>query len=111
MGEKILPPEVVHKNKGGFTPPLVDWLKNHLCAHSAKQILSPVIQEANWFNPDFIALILSEHQKEVRNWTTILFMPLSFDLWYRFMMDERRQPTSADTYSHLLSLQGIDIMR
>ena len=111
MGEKILPSEVIQKNKGGFVPPLVNWLKKNLSNHSSKQILSPIIRETNLFNPDFIDKIFSEHQKGVRNWTTILFMVLSFDLWYRFMIYEKRKPTSTETYLNLLSQQGIDLNR
>ena len=111
MGEKILPAEVLHKNKGGFTPPLVDWFKENLCSHSSKQILSPAIREANLFNPDLVDKILSEHQKGVKNWTTVLFMLLSFDLWYRFTICERRKPASTDTYSNLLLQQGINLNR
>ena len=109
MGKKILPPEVIRKNKGGFTPPLADWLKINLCSYSSKQILSPVIREADLFNLDFVDQILSEHQKGVGNRTTLLFMLLSFDLWYRFMIDEKRKPTSEDTYSKILFHQGIDL--
>lgn len=83
MGPKVLPEDIIAKNKGGFTPPLVNWFRQTLCKSPASKVLSPELQKAGIFQIDFVDRILSEHRDSVRNWTTIIFMIISFDLWYQ----------------------------
>ena len=83
MGPNVLPPEVVTKNKGGFTPPLVTWLKESVCRIPATKLLSPELQEAGFFRIESIDQMLNDHRNGEHNWTILLFMLLTFDLWYQ----------------------------
>lgn len=106
MGPRVLPPEVVTKNKGGFTPPLVTWLKESVCRIPAEKLLSPELRDAGLFHTGFIDRMLNEHRNGERNWTILLFMLLSYDLWYQTVICKGLSTPPQFRYSEWLENHG-----
>ena len=88
LGPEILPAEIINKPKGGFTPPLSPWLRDTICQKSVEQILCKHVLENEYFNIDFLRRMFKEHASGQRDWTRIIFMLISFDLWVRINIEE-----------------------
>jgi asparagine synthase (glutamine-hydrolysing) len=106
MGPKVLPPQVISKTKGGFTPPLVDWLKNSVCRLPAQKLLSPELLDAGFINPDYVDAMLTQHRNGERHWTSLLFMLLTFDLWFQMMICHPTPVPPQQSYSEMLEKHG-----
>jgi len=106
MGPKVLPPQVVSKTKGGFTPPLVDWLKHSVCRLPAKKLFSPELLDAGLFRTDNVDVMLAQHRNGECNWTTLLFMLLTFDLWFQMMIGNPTPVPPQLAYSEMLENHG-----
>ena len=109
MGPKVLPEEVIVKNKGGFTPPLVDWYKRTLCNYTAEQLLSPALKEAGIFQISFIDRMIREHREGTKNWTTLLFMIFTFDLWFQHIVKDMASKLPQESYSDILARQNVHL--
>lgn len=61
--EGKLPDDIIYRNKKGFGIPLSDWIRKDL-----KSIIHDVLlSKDSYFNSNYIAKILDEHQKKKRN--------------------------------------------
>lgn len=87
LGPKILPPEIINKRKGGFTPPLKVWLRERICKIPIDKLLCPTVINSGFFNSSYVDKILVEHANGTRDWSTIIFMLISFDLWVRMLIE------------------------
>lgn len=99
----MLPEMVLKKAKGGFSPPLGAWLKGTICQLPIDRILSPTVRDANYFNLSFLERIIREHREGYRDWSTLVFMLISFDLWARMNLQQHSLEPSdwklSDVYS------------
>jgi len=82
----LLPDSVLKKRKGGFTPPLRDWLVESLKGRRAEDWLSKDVLQAEFFGEDQINTMLMQHCTRVRDWTVPIFMLMSFDIWHRIFI-------------------------
>jgi asparagine synthase (glutamine-hydrolysing) len=89
IGSKLLPENIINKKKGGLTPPLGNWLKEKVCVMQPEKIFSETFLGEYDFNMVFIDRIFSEHLKGTRDWSTIIFMMLSLDLFSRMVLEEK----------------------
>ena len=89
LGPQMLPDRIIDKPKGGFTPPLTDWLKDTICRLPVDRILCPFILRENYFNLPFLKRVLREHKAGYRDWSSIIFMLISFDLWIRVNIENQ----------------------
>jgi asparagine synthase (glutamine-hydrolysing) len=87
LGPKILPQAVIKKRKGGFTPPLKEWLREMICGLPPDRLLCSTILNNEYLNLSYLERIFSEHSNKIRDWTTLIFMILSFDLWTRITIE------------------------
>jgi asparagine synthase (glutamine-hydrolysing) len=87
VGDQYLPREIVNKGKGGFTPPLGVWLRETVCTLQASHFLCNTLKISGYFNPAVIDSILQEHRLGQRDWSRVIFLILSFDLWVRMYIE------------------------
>jgi asparagine synthase (glutamine-hydrolysing) len=88
LGPGILPSEIINKRKGGFVPPLKSWLKESgICDLPPESLLCPTILNNGYFSPSYLNRIFSEHLHGIRDWSIIIFMIISFDLWTRMIIE------------------------
>lgn len=89
IGEGLIPAEIVDKKKGGFTPPLGKWLKDKICDLPLERLFSDTVLTDGYFNVAHIKKILSDHANGRQDWSTIIFMILSFDIFARMVLENR----------------------
>jgi asparagine synthase (glutamine-hydrolysing) len=80
--EPLLPKEVVHGRKRGFSIPAAAWLRGEL-EPFARETLSPSsLQRQGFFQPEPIGRLLDEHVAGKQDWSRQLWGLLAFTLWY-----------------------------
>jgi asparagine synthase (glutamine-hydrolysing) len=80
--EPLLPKEVVHGRKRGFSIPAAAWLRGEL-EPFARETLSPsTVQRQGFFQPEPVTRLLDEHAAGKEDWSRQLWGLLAFTLWY-----------------------------
>ncbi len=84
--KQILPKEIMYRRKMGFSVPLAKWFREELKAFASSNLLSTDAGVNNFFRKEIIMKIWNLHQARTRNYGTILWSLLMFELWYgKFM--------------------------
>jgi asparagine synthase (glutamine-hydrolysing) len=86
----ILPKEILHRRKQGFSVPLNSWLRGPLRDLVHTHLAEPVLRDIGLFEPQGVARILREHEEGFRNHESKIWALLTFMLWYDLYM--RNQP-------------------
>lgn len=79
----ILPDEIMHRRKMGFTPPLDHWFRNELKKASERLLLQENRGVKLYFDLKQVEKIWNEHQAGRVNHGQILWSMLMFELWYK----------------------------
>ena len=88
----LLPREVVHGRKSGFSIPAAAWLRGEL-EPFARQTLSPhTLRSQGFFQPEPVTRLLDEHAAGAEDWSRQLWGLLTFTLWYERHV-EQEPPT------------------
>jgi asparagine synthase (glutamine-hydrolysing) len=78
----LLPREVVHGRKRGFSIPAAAWLRGEL-EPFARETLSPeTLRSQGFFQPEPVTRLLDEHVAGAQDWSRQLWGLLAFTLWY-----------------------------
>jgi asparagine synthase (glutamine-hydrolysing) len=90
--EPLLPREVVHGRKRGFSIPAAAWLRGEL-APFARETLSPAtLGRQGFFDPQVVSRLLTEHVAGIEDRSRQLWGLLAFTLWYERHV-EQEPPT------------------
>jgi asparagine synthase (glutamine-hydrolysing) len=80
--EPLLPREVTHGRKQGFSIPAAAWLRGDL-EPFAREVLSPArIREQGWFDPGVVTAILDRHVARREDLSRQLWGLMAFSLWH-----------------------------
>jgi asparagine synthase (glutamine-hydrolysing) len=80
---RLVPPDVVHRPKIGFTNAVDVWLRARLGAHLQQAIAAPDSFTATYLDPAVVGALLHEHLVGRRNHQRLLFLVLSMETWFR----------------------------
>jgi len=83
----ILPDEILYRKKMGFSVPLADWLRGELRKMAGDFLFGKSAGVNHFFNMKILRSIWGEHQSGQRNYATILWSILMFELWYQEFME------------------------
>jgi asparagine synthase (glutamine-hydrolysing) len=84
----LLPREIVHGRKRGFSIPAAAWLRGEL-EPFARSTLSPdVLRSQGFFEPAAVQRLLDEHVARKEDWSRQLWGLLSFTLWYERQVEQ-----------------------
>jgi asparagine synthase (glutamine-hydrolysing) len=79
----IVPGQILHRRKQGFSIPLATWLREPL-RELVHTFLSPsALKEVGLFNPKAVEKLLEEHDRLTRNHETRIWVLLTFMMWHR----------------------------
>lgn len=78
---EIVPPQIIHRPKRGFSVPLADWLRKDLKNIFEQHVFSPNAWLNNWFEPKAIDRLWSQHQRGTRDYAHELWALLVFEYW------------------------------
>jgi asparagine synthase (glutamine-hydrolysing) len=80
--EPLLPREVTHGRKQGFSIPAAAWLRGDL-EPFAREVLSPArIREQGWFDPAVVTAVLDRHAARREDLSRQLWGLMAFSLWH-----------------------------
>jgi len=89
----VLPEEVVHRRKMGFSIPVRQWLRRELSTFCREHLESLGRRRPELFDAGFMRRLHSEHDSGLRDHSTVLWSLLAFELWeQRFMSPAARLP-------------------
>ena len=89
----LLPREIVHGKKRGFSIPAAAWLRGEL-EPFARGTLSPeVLRRQGFFRPDVVGRLLDDHVAGNEDRSRQLWGLLAFTLWYERHVE--REPSAA----------------
>jgi asparagine synthase (glutamine-hydrolysing) len=80
--EPLVPPEVVHGRKRGFSIPAAAWLRGELGPFARETLAPENLRRQGFFQPEPVARLLSEHEAGREDWSRQLWGLLAFTLWY-----------------------------
>jgi asparagine synthase (glutamine-hydrolysing) len=80
--EPLLPREVTHGRKQGFSIPAAAWLRGEL-EPFAREALSPArVREQGWFDPDVVTAIVDRHVGGREDLSRQIWGLMAFSLWH-----------------------------
>jgi asparagine synthase (glutamine-hydrolysing) len=80
--EPLLPKEVVHGRKRGFSIPAAAWLRGELEPFARATLSSENLQRQGFFRARPVARLIDEHVAGREDWSRQLWGLLAFTLWY-----------------------------
>jgi asparagine synthase (glutamine-hydrolysing) len=87
-----LDPGLLNRRKMGFGVPLRHWFRTSLRSFLWDHLTSKAFIERGITNPEFVRVLLDEHQNQRRDNSDWLWMLLMLELWFRLIEDERGAP-------------------
>ena len=86
--EPLLPSEVVHGRKRGFSIPAAAWLRGELLPFACETLSAGNLRSQGFFEPAPVARLLDEHAAGVQDWSRQLWGLLAFTLWYELHVEQ-----------------------
>jgi len=80
--EPLLPPQVVHGRKRGFSIPAAAWLRGELEPFARETLAAPTLQRQGILQPEAVARVIDEHVSGRQDLSRQLWGLLAFTLWY-----------------------------
>jgi asparagine synthase (glutamine-hydrolysing) len=101
--EPLLPQEVVHGRKRGFSIPAAAWLRGEL-EPFARATLSPeTLHRQGFFQPEPVRRLLDEHVAGAQDWSRQLWGLLAFTLWHERHVEQEPPPLRSARMEALLA--------
>ncbi len=88
---KMLPKEIVYREKQGFSIPIKNWLKNELRPILLKTLSEENVEKNGFFNYAEIERYINEHLSGKDNHSHILWGLLLFHIWYDYFVTEDKK--------------------
>ena len=80
--EPLLPREVVHGRKRGFSIPAAAWLRGELEPFARETLAAETLRRQGFFEPETVSRLIGEHATGLEDRSRQLWGLLSFTLWY-----------------------------
>jgi asparagine synthase (glutamine-hydrolysing) len=80
--EPLVPSEVVHGRKRGFSIPAAAWLRGELEPFARETLAAGNLRRQGFFRPEPVERLLDEHVAGREDWSRQLWGLLAFTLWY-----------------------------
>lgn len=80
--EEVLPRDVLYKQKRGFGAPIREWFRGNTSTFLEHRLMNSSLRRRNFFDYGFIARLVDEHRRGLRDWSFHLWALLNLSLWY-----------------------------
>lgn len=88
-----LPPEILRREKQGFSMPMKSWLRREWNGLLHDLLAEPVLRAVGLFQPAAVSRLIREHEEGRTNHSHLLWSLMVFELWRRrFLLPERYEP-------------------
>ena len=85
--EPYLPPELLYRQKMGFSVPLARWFRGPLKQRVRDAVLGDRLLSTGWFNRPYLAHLVQAHQSGARDYSAPLWTLLMFEAFLRQVVD------------------------
>jgi asparagine synthase (glutamine-hydrolysing) len=92
--EPLLPREVVHGRKRGFSIPAAAWLRGGLVPFARETLAGPTLRRQGYFEPAAVGRLLDDHIAGREDLSRPLWGLLSFTLWHEHHVEGIRRDVS-----------------
>jgi asparagine synthase (glutamine-hydrolysing) len=86
--EPLVPREIVHGKKRGFSIPAAAWLRGELEPFARATLSADTLRRQGFFQPEPVARLLDEHVAGREDWSRQLWGLLAFTLWYERQVEQ-----------------------
>lgn len=93
IGAKLLPKEILDKEKRGFSIPLAFWFRKELKTFVLDQLAPDRIARMGYFVPEKVSTLLDEHFSSRADHENKIWALLIFSLWHNLFMEGNVLPT------------------
>ncbi|HXG66237.1 MAG TPA: asparagine synthase (glutamine-hydrolyzing) [Blastocatellia bacterium] len=83
----IVPAEILHRPKQGFSVPLRQWINQDLRERMRDTLADAKTRQRGYINPRYVDLLLDEHSRNRRDHSLRLWTLLMLELWHRTFHD------------------------
>jgi asparagine synthase (glutamine-hydrolysing) len=87
VAERLMPAEMVHRPKMGFSIPVNHWLRGAWMEKSNDLILGKRARERGIFRDTFLRRVMDEHQAGKRDNSSLIWPLMVLELWFRECFD------------------------
>jgi asparagine synthase (glutamine-hydrolysing) len=88
----ILPAEILHRKKMGFSPPLPKWINRELKPLLARLLDPATLERRGIFRADSVARLLRDHAEQRRDNSMQIWALLMIEVWQRMYLDGESEP-------------------
>lgn len=82
-----LPDDILYRKKMGFGVPILEWLRNEIKEFARELILGSEATDL-YFNRVFLERVWNDHQRQLRNWSSLLWTIMMFNLWHKKFIED-----------------------
>ena len=86
--QSFLPKKILYRKKQGFPTPLAVMFQGELFDYVKSTLDSEQAHQRNYFKPDVVRRLLSEHKNTKRDHHRVLWQLLVLELWHREYIDQ-----------------------
>jgi asparagine synthase (glutamine-hydrolysing) len=86
--EPLLPREVVHGRKRGFSIPAAAWLRGELAPFARETLSAGTLTRQGFFRPEAVTRLLDDHVARRQDNSRQLWGLLAFTLWYEHHVEQ-----------------------
>jgi asparagine synthase (glutamine-hydrolysing) len=87
MASRFLPPSILDKKKQGFAIPRDQWFQRDLKQYAADLLTSKKFKERGYFDDRNVRMMLDEHVRGQRDYSTWIWCLINFELWHQLFVD------------------------
>jgi asparagine synthase (glutamine-hydrolysing) len=99
----LLPREVVHGRKRGFSIPAAAWLRGDLAPFARATLSADTVRRQGFFRPETVSHLLDEHVAGTEDRSRQLWGLLAFTLWYERHVEREPPHLSSGRMEALLA--------
>ena len=79
----ILPTDIIHRRKQGFTPPIGAWLRGSLRGYMEENLLDPAALSGEWLEPRVVGALAGRFLAGEERFALPLWVLLCLEVWLR----------------------------
>lgn len=87
VAERLMPAEMVHRPKRGFSIPVAHWLRDSWATRSDELLLGERTLARGIFREPFLRRITDEHRRGLRDNSTMIWSLMMLEMWFRERFD------------------------
>jgi asparagine synthase (glutamine-hydrolysing) len=85
---ELVPPEILDRPKQGFGVPLQQWINSQLRERIRETLTDRRARERGYVDPQYVRVLLEEHERNRRDHSTQLWALFMFELWHKVFLDD-----------------------